>query len=243
LTDETLKGILVVDKPAGWTSHDVVGKTRRLLGIKKVGHTGTLDPMATGVLVLLVGSATKQAKRFENDDKRYRAEITFGRATDSFDATGTTIAEGDPELIGQRELLDAIDSFIGVTEQMPPMFSAVKVDGKKLYTLARQGKTIERKPRSVTIYSMDADVKGFPTVTLDIHCSKGTYIRAIAHDLGEKVGCPAHLSALRRTASGRFTIDDAVDFMNCAQTGNAGVLKEAVRPLDDCEEYLHENLP
>ena len=232
MTDETLKGVLVVDKPAGWTSHDVVGKTRRLLGVKKVGHTGTLDPMATGVLVLLVGSATKQAKHFENDDKRYLAEITFGRATDSYDATGETTAEGDPELIVRRKLLETINGFIGVTGQLPPMFSAVKVGGKRLYTLARQGETIERKPRTVTIYSMDADVNGFPVITLDIHCSKGTYIRTIAHELGEKLGCPAHLSALRRTASGRFIIEDAVDFMACAETGNAEILKEALLSPD-----------
>ncbi len=222
------KGILVVDKPAGWTSHDVVARTRSLLRVKKVGHTGTLDPMATGVLVLLVGTATKEAKRFENDDKRYAAEVTFGFSTDTHDATGRPDDRGDASAVDIEKLKETVTALIGTSEQYPPMYSAVKVGGKKLYQLARKGKTIERKARIITIHDIHGDFSGFPVVILDIVCSKGTYIRSLAHELGESVGCPAHLSALRRTASGSFRIEDAIDFLAVSKHGDAETLRSSV---------------
>ncbi len=226
-----LNGILVVDKPSSWTSHDVVQKTKNLLGGPKVGHTGTLDPFATGVLVLLVGKATKQAKFFENDDKRYHAEITFGYATDTFDSTGRVTSTGDPDAVNREELKSFIQSLEGESEQIPPMYSAVKVGGKKLYQLARAGKEIERKPRKIVIQSIEAHIEEFPKIQLNIHCSKGTYIRTIADQLGTMAGCPACLTALRRTSSGTYTLDDAVVFLPLAEAGDSDVLKKAIISL------------
>lgn len=231
-------GILIVDKPQGWTSHDVVQKTRNLLCISKVGHTGTLDPMATGVLVLLLGKATKLARFFENDDKRYLAEITFGRSTDTFDSTGKTTATGDPAKISLDNLDAIIKDFKGEHEQIPPMFSALKVGGKRLYQLAREGKTIQRQPRKITISSIESDISGFPRIMLDIKCSKGTYIRALSHQLGVLCNCPAHLSALRRTASGKYTLKDAVDFKSLVETGGTGKLEQYIIPMPDQETRI-----
>lgn len=231
----TINGILIVDKPSGWTSHDVVKKTRNLLGISKVGHTGTLDPMATGVLVLLIGKATKIARFFENDNKRYIAEITFGRSTDTYDRTGTTTATGDPSKVNMILLKDTIKSFEGESEQIPPMFSAVKIGGKKLYQLARNGKTVIRKSRKIIIKRIEHDLADFPLITLDIECSKGTYIRSIAHTLGEMVGCPAHLSALRRISSGKYTLKDAVNFLAIVETEDQINLERLIYPVLDRE--------
>ena len=206
-----LDGIIIVDKPQDWTSHDVVKKTRNLLGVSKVGHTGTLDPMATGVLVLLIGKATKMARYFENDSKRYEVEITFGSATDTYDSTGITTETGNPGSVNIDDLKTAIKSFKGEMEQIPPMFSALKVGGERLYRLARQGKTVDRKPRKIFIRMINSDLFHYPVIKLEIECSRGTYMRTIAHQLGEMVGCPAHLSSLRRTVSGKYKIKDAVD--------------------------------
>jgi tRNA pseudouridine55 synthase len=228
---DPLSGILVVDKPSGWTSFDVVNKVRKMLHGVKVGHTGTLDPQATGVLVLLIGSATKLAPGFESDTKRYWAEVTFGRATDTYDAEGVTTAEGDSSLVDREQLRDAIRSLSGESEQLPPMYSAVKIGGRKLYDLARAGKTVERTPRPITISSIEASLEDFPRVILDIECSKGTYIRSIAQQLGEMAGCPAHLSALRRTVSGKFRIEDAIEFASVAQSGAAEELMGKIIPV------------
>jgi tRNA pseudouridine55 synthase len=230
---EPVNGILVVDKPSGWTSFDVVNKVRKMLHGVKVGHTGTLDPQATGVLVLLIGSSTKLAPSFESDTKRYRAEVTFGRATDTYDAEGATTAEGDPGLVDRELLFDTIMSLKGVSEQIPPMFSAVKVGGRKLYDLARAGKTVERAPRTITISSIETSLEDYPRVILDIECSKGTYVRTIAHQLGEIAGCPAHLSALRRTASGKFRIEDAIDFASVARSGAAEDIIGKITPVTE----------
>jgi len=228
---EEINGILVVDKPSGWTSHDVVNKIRNVLGGIKVGHTGTLDPDATGVLVLLVGNATKMAYLFENDDKRYRAEITFGQATDTYDAAGKTTATGDPNIVDIQKLNAAIREFVGESEQLPPMYSAVKVQGKRLYQLARKGKTVERKPRKIVIRSIVSDLSPYPRIVLDIVCSKGTYIRSIAHQLGEAVGCPSHLSSLRRTESGSCTLREALDFLQVIESGGKHDVLDHIRPV------------
>lgn len=233
---EPLSGFLVVDKPSGWTSFDVVNKVRKMLRGIKVGHTGTLDPQATGVLVLLIGSATKLAPRFEGDAKSYQAEITFGNATDTYDAEGAVTAVGDPNLVDREQLRGAILSLLGESEQIPPMYSAIKIGGRKLCDLARAGKTVERTPRHITISSIEASLEEFPRVVLNIHCSKGTYVRTIAHQLGEMCGCPAHLSALRRTASGRFRIEDAIDFESIARSGAAEELTGKIIPVTEPAE-------
>ena len=228
---EPPSGILVVDKPSGWTSFDVVNKVRKILHGVKVGHTGTLDPQATGVLVLLIGASTRTAPLFENDTKRYLAEITFGRATDTYDAEGATTSEGDPGKVDREHLLSAIQSLKGQSEQLPPMYSAVKIGGRKLYDLARAGKMVERKPRSITISSIEVRLEDFPRVVVDVECSKGTYIRSLAHQLGEMMECPAHLSALRRTVSGKFRIEDALEFESFARSGSAEELLGKLIPV------------
>ena len=230
-----LKGILVVDKPPDWTSHDVVKKTKNMLGGVKVGHTGTLDPFSTGVLILLIGKATKLAKFFENDDKSYNAEITFGSATDTYDSTGKTTETGDPNTVNRKDLTAAIRSFEGVSEQIPPMYSALKVGGKRLYKLARQGIHVDVKPRTITINSIESDITHYPKVDLSVTCSKGTYIRSIADQLGKKVSCPAHLSALCRTAAGKYTLDDAVNFLSVVDSADADTLRSCIKHIDEMD--------
>ena len=226
-------GILVVNKPAGWTSHDVVNKARNLLGGCKVGHTGTLDPFATGVLVLLIGKATRQAKLFEHDVKGYDAEITFGSATDTYDCTGTVTETGDPGAVDTAAIAREIESLRGVSLQTPPPYSAVKVGGVRLYKLARKGKPAEAQPREITIHEVNGSIAAFPVVRLQMVCSKGTYVRAVAHELGRKIGCPAHLSALERTRVGDFTLADACDFLTAAKASDATMLAQNIR---ECRE-------
>ncbi len=229
---ELLNGIIIINKPSDWTSHDVVSKTKSLLGGIKVGHTGTLDPFATGVIVLLIGKATKFAKYFENDDKTYHAEITFGTGTDTYDHTGKIVSTGIPEHVDFEELKHAIMSFNGVIDQIPPMYSALKKNGTRLYKLARKGKIIEREPRQVTINILETKLDTFPVIEIILRCSKGTYVRSLAHDIGEAIGCPAHLSRLERTASGIFTLDDAIDFKKIANDNNSISLKNALIPAE-----------
>lgn len=228
-----LNGILVVDKPSGWTSNDVVQKTKNLIGGAKVGHTGTLDPMATGVLVLLIGRATKLASKLAVDAKRYTAVVTFGSATDTYDAEGVVTATGDPSCIDREILKQTINGLKGIREQVPPMFSAKKIRGKKLYELARSGKTIERKSVPIEITDISFDDSAFPEVTIDISCSKGTYIRSIAHELGRMMGCPSHLSRLRRTEAGIFTLRDVVDFSTAATSNDSKMLIDSIRAISE----------
>lgn len=228
-----INGILVVDKPKGWTSHDVVKKARNMLGGSKVGHTGTLDPNATGVLILLIGKATKAAKYFENDKKRYEAEVTFGWATDTYDCDGRTTVTGDYKAVDLNFLQKIIDGYYGESEQIPPMYSAVKVKGKKLYQLARKGIEITRKPRKISIDFIQSDFNDYPRIILDIICSKGTYIRSIAHQLGEQAGCPSHLSALRRTESGNYSLGDAVDIRSLAESSAVDTLIQSIQPVPE----------
>lgn len=206
-----MNGIIVLDKPLGKTSHDMVNFMRRLTGIKKIGHTGTLDPMATGVLPMCIGNATKAADMITLSDKRYRAQFRLGITTDTEDISGEILNEKQVDVIIE-DIEKAIYSFCGEIEQIPPMYSAVKQNGKKLYELARKGIEIERPKRKITIYSIDiidVDTQSF-TVTIDVHCSKGTYIRTLCADIGKKLGTGACMTALRRTATGFFTIENAV---------------------------------
>jgi tRNA pseudouridine55 synthase len=208
-----MNGLINVLKPPGLTSHDVVKILRRLFDIQRIGHTGTLDPGAAGVLPICVGQGTRVAEYLLDKTKTYRAEITFGMTTDTGDAGGEVIGRMDSVSPPYERLIDTLGSFIGEIKQVPPMVSAVKVGGKRLYQLARQGKTVERKPRRITIYDLQpvrySAEAPYPRLLLDVTCSKGTYVRSLCTDLGSKLGCGAYLSFLLRTASGCFTIDNA----------------------------------
>jgi tRNA pseudouridine55 synthase len=206
----THHGYVVIDKPAGWTSHDVVARARRIVGERRVGHAGTLDPAATGVLPLAVGLATRTVEYLADADKSYRATIRFGVTTDSADADGDVVATADVSHLTMDVLRPAIDSFTGEIMQKPPMHSAIKVDGKRLYELARAGVVADVKARPITVHEVTVIDWTMPDLTLDITCSKGTYIRSIARDLGQAVGTGAHLAGLVRTRSGPFTLDDAM---------------------------------
>ena len=200
-------GILLVNKPAGMTSHDVVGKIRKIYGTRKVGHTGTLDPMATGLLVVLVGRAVKASDLITSHDKRYIAGMKLGITTDTADITGNVTSESDT-VPAHDEVMAAVDGFSGKYLQTPPMYSAIKVDGKKLYELAREGKSIALEPRELNIYEISASGEGRDYV-LCVHCSKGTYIRTLCEDIGKKLGCGAVMSSLCRVSTGPFSLDDA----------------------------------
>jgi tRNA pseudouridine55 synthase len=200
-------GFLVVDKPQGMTSHDVVVKVRRGTGIKRIGHAGTLDPMATGVLVLCIGAATRLSEYVMDSTKVYEARVRLGVETDTYDAEGTVISTADTSHITRADVESALGQFQGEVQQMPPMYSAIKQGGKKLYELARQGKEVDRETRTVWLQTELLDL-ALPDLTLRVTCSAGTYIRSVAHDLGAILGAGAHLTALRRVKSG--SLDEPV---------------------------------
>jgi tRNA pseudouridine55 synthase len=220
-----MNGALIIDKPAGMTSHDVVARVRRIIGEKRVGHTGTLDPFATGVLVVLVGKATRLAQFLSDSEKAYEAVIRFGYRTNTGDVTGTRVADLTTEIqrsaeIREDEIEAALSSFRGEIEQTPPMYSAKKIGGRKLYELARRGEEVERKPVRVTISEFECllgdgelaklNDDGTNDLRVRVVCSAGTYIRTLAEDLGKKLGTGAHLAELRRTRAGKFKIEDAI---------------------------------
>jgi len=209
-----MDGILVVDKPKGMTSHDVVDIVRRRFGMRRVGHAGTLDPMATGVLVMLVGQATKSADTFLRDDKEYVATLFFGKSTDTQDATGKILEEKDVNGLDIDTVKKALESFKGSMEQIPPMVSAKKYKGKKLYQLARKGKTVPRKPCPIMIHKIELVEFNLPEVVFRVKCSKGTYVRTLCEDIGRSLGYPAHMSALKRTRSGKFSLKEASSLDN-----------------------------
>jgi tRNA pseudouridine55 synthase len=204
-------GVLIIDKPGGMTSHDVVDRLRHTFGWKKVGHAGTLDPLATGVLILLVGAATRAQSRFLNDDKEYRGRMKLGVETSTHDAEGEVTARAEGPVAVTREALEAaLAGFRGEVRQLPPMVSAVKHKGKPLYKYARKGQEIEREERAIRIDRLEVLAIEGDEVEFDVRCSKGTYVRTLAHDIGRKLGCGAHLCTLRRTRSGPFTVAEAV---------------------------------
>ena len=221
-----MTGIVIVDKPAGWTSQDVTARLRRVFGTRRIGHGGTLDPMATGVLPVFVGRATRGVEFFEHADKTYEAVLRLGTVTDTQDSTGTVL-EKRPITVTEAEFRDILPKFTGKIAQVPPMYSAIKVDGKKLYELARAGKEIERKPREITIFSLDLLEFTGETAKIRVHCSKGTYIRTLCHDIGAALGCGGCMEALRRTAAGEYTLADSVEL---------DTLLNAERP----EDYLRD---
>lgn len=203
-------GVLIVDKPVGMTSHDVVQKLRRAFGWRKVGHAGTLDPLASGVLVILVGKATRAQQRFLNDDKEYRGTMLLGVETDTHDADGEVVARHEGPCGISREALERVFAeFRGEIRQIPPMVSAVKHKGKPLYKYARKGQEIAREPRPIRILKLEVLGLDNDRVEFEVCCSKGTYVRTLAHDIGRKLGCGAHLRTLRRVRSGPFTEADA----------------------------------
>lgn len=201
---------LLVDKPPQWTSFKVVHTIRKAINVKRVGHTGTLDPLATGLLIILTGKNTKQMMNFEGLSKSYTGTFLLGRTSPSMD-TETEMTNRDlPENLNDDLIFKTRDTFLSWIEQIPPMYSALKVNGKKLYDLARRGKEVERKPRKVQIYRFEITRIDIPEIHFDIKCSKGTYIRVIANDFGEKLGCGAALSKLRRTEIGDYSVNDAL---------------------------------
>ncbi len=228
-----MNGIVNVNKPLGITSHDVVYRLRRILNIKKIGHTGTLDPDASGVLPMCVGKGTKLAELLTGANKQYLAEMTLGAITDTQDASGEVLERFDVTVTA-ADIETAVQSFIGEIEQIPPMYSAVKIDGKKLYELAREGKTVERKPRKVNI--LDIEIKHIDlnkkTVTMLVNCTKGTYIRTLCEDIGKDLGCGGYMSKLTRTKSGRFCIDEAYELDTIAQMAESGNF-DFLTPVED----------
>lgn len=230
-------GVILVDKPKEWTSHDVVNCIRRRFRIKKVGHCGTLDPNATGLLVVVFGYATKLSDKFSPQDKVYCGTMRLGITTDSQDPEGEIIAERDPSGVTLEQLQEAAREFTGDIEQIPPMVSAVKKDGKPLYKLARKGQEVEREPRPIRVDRLEFSDFSPPDAKLEIACSKGTYVRTICHDIGEKLGCGAHLLELRRLKSGGFDVKDAYTMDTIKSWEKEDLMAHKIH-LDELLEYV-----
>ena len=229
-----MNGIINVYKERGFTSHDVVAKLRGILHMKKIGHTGTLDPDATGVLPVCIGKATKVCGLLTDKDKTYRAVVKLGVTTNTEDMTGEILSH-HPVSITKEQIEMAVSKFVGEIEQIPPMYSAIKINGKKLYELARQGKEVERKARKVTIYeikvlSIDFSENEF---TMEVSCSKGTYIRTLCHDIGQKLGCGGYMKELLRTRVERFGLEDSIRLGEIAQLQKEGILEEKIIAIDE----------
>jgi tRNA pseudouridine55 synthase len=223
-----VNGFIVVDKPVGLSSHDVVNRVRRLVGSRRVGHTGTLDPFATGVLPVAINEGTKAIHFLDEGEKGYEATIRLGIRTDTLDHTGTVLAESDCSMVTESDLVRAISGFTGAISQLPPMYSAIKQGGQPLYKLARKGVEVERQSRDVTIHEFTLQHFKNPRAVVTVRCSRGTYIRTLADDLGAVLGCGAMLETLRRTFSGPFRIQDAVTLERLAEIVEADELQSLV---------------
>jgi len=228
--------VLVVKKPAGMTSHDVVDRVRRTSGIRRVGHTGTLDPSATGVLVLLVGRATRLAQFFFEDEKDYRGEMILGTATDTQDAEGKVVSTATVTGITAADVERAFAGFVGAIEQVPPMVSAIKHEGTPLYVLARRGVTVPRQPRQVHVRRLELVAYREPAAEFEVTCSKGTYVRTLAHDVGVALGCGAHLGRLSRERVGRFRIGDAAGLDEVSRAGS-DLGRVGLSMFDACDSW------
>lgn len=226
-----MNGILLIDKPEGWTSSDVVAKLRGVLHEKRIGHSGTLDPMATGLLVLFVGRATRAVEFAESQDKHYLAGLRLGLVTDTQDVTGRPVG-GEPRPVSRQELEAVLARFRGEIAQIPPMYSAIKVRGQKLYEIARRGGEVERRPRPVTIRSLETVGQEGGDFLLDVRCSKGTYVRTLCHDIGEVLGCGGCMSALRRVRAGAFSVQEAHTLPEVIAAASEGRAEELLLPLD-----------
>lgn len=218
----SVSGVLVVDKPVGLTSHDVVQIIRRGTGIRRAGHTGTLDPRASGVLVVLIGPAVRLSEYVSASDKRYQATLRLGSSTDTFDSEGRVTSSASVDSITEERFEDALTQFIGEIEQVPPPYSAIKIQGRKAYEMAREGEEVELAPRMIHVYSLELLEWAPPEAVIDVFCSSGTYVRSLANDLGAALGCGAHLVGLRRTKSGRFTLRDAVPMRRLQESFHSG---------------------
>jgi tRNA pseudouridine55 synthase len=235
-----LDGVLNVSKPVEWTSHDVVAKLRRSLGIRKVGHAGTLDPMATGVLPMLLGKGTRLSEYLVEWDKEYEAVLRLGQDTDTQDATGKVIQEQSYSRVTEEAIRTTVTQFLGLIEQVPPMYSALKVEGRPLYKLARAGKTVERKPRPITVFQLEILNIDIPDVSFRVTCSKGTYIRTLCADIGKSLGVGGHLRQLCRTRVGPFHIDNALSPLEINQEMLSQGPNQAVWGLDAVLSHLPE---
>ena len=223
-----MNGIVIVDKPQGWTSQDVTARLRRVFSTRRIGHGGTLDPMATGVLPVFVGRATRGVEFFEHAEKTYETVLRLGLTTDTEDITGETLTTAVPSFTRER-LEEVLESFRGDILQIPPMYSALKVNGQKLYDLARKGKTVERQPRPITIHELTLLEAGETTLRLRVRCSKGTYIRTLCKDIGEALGCGGCMEALRRVSAGEYGIAEAVPLQQLLETEEP---EKYLRPVD-----------
>jgi tRNA pseudouridine55 synthase len=228
-----VSGVLVVDKPIGLTSHDVVQIIRRGTGIRRAGHTGTLDPRASGVLVVLVGPAVRLSEYVSASDKRYQATIRLGSTTDTYDAEGVVISKTQVDHVDEDEFDNILQTFTGEIEQVPPPYSAVKVKGRKAYEMARKGEQVEIEPRKIQVYSLEILEWAPPEVVIDAYCSSGTYVRSLANDLGSALGTGAYLIGLRRTKSGRFTLREAVPLRKLKESFDAGDWYKYLIPAAD----------
>jgi len=238
-------GILVVNKPEGMSSAGVVGRLKRLLQVKKIGHTGTLDPFATGVLLIAVGKATRISRFFLDGSKGYQARVTLGRETDTYDCTGQVIAQADPSTLAGitfEKVRQVVSSFLGPQEQVAPAYSALKHNGQPLYKLARQGTMIQKPPRQIEVFHIS--MEGFqtteqelPVFDMDVECSGGTYIRSLAYDMGRQLGCGAHLSGLCRTRSSNFRLEDALD-LNALENMDIKDVEDKIVSMSKCLEFL-----
>lgn len=225
-----LEGVLLIDKPQGLTSHDVVDRVRRKLKIKRVGHAGTLDPGATGLLIILVGKATKLSQFLRSLSKVYEGTVVLGKETDSQDSDGEVVAEKPVPELTEEDVLKYMAQFKGDQYQTPPMYSAKKINGVPLYKMARKGKEVEREPRFIRISSFEMDRWESPLIEFTIACSKGTYVRTVAHDLGQVIGCGAHLTDLRRTEIERFVIEDSITLDEFEEMSISEIQKELIPP-------------
>lgn len=233
-----IHGIINVYKEKGYTSHDVVAKLRGIAGQKKIGHTGTLDPDAEGVLPVCLGKATKVCELLTDKDKTYRAVLFLGQTTDTQDASGTVLETSDVSNLNEAQVTEAIQGFVGEYAQIPPMYSALKVGGKKLYELAREGKTVERKARNVMIHSIKILRVDLPRVEMEVSCSKGTYIRTLCHDIGEKLGVGGCMESLLRVQVGRFVLADSLRLSEIQKAKEDGNLEKILQPIDSVfEQY------
>ena len=227
--NDAISGVLVVDKPVGMTSHDVVQIIRRGTNIRRAGHTGTLDPRASGVLVILIGPAVRLSEYVSASDKRYQAIIRLGSKSDTYDLDGR-ITSSSPVNVTQEQFNEALQKFVGEIKQTPPPFSAVRVQGHHAYEMARKGEEVNLEPRIITVHSLEVVEWTPPEITVDVHCSSGTYVRSLAYDLGEALGCGAMLAGLRRTKSGRFTLKDAVPLRKLVESFDGGTWYKYVIP-------------
>ncbi len=223
-----MNGIVIVDKPSGWTSQDVTARLRRVFGTRRIGHGGTLDPMATGVLPVFVDRATRGVEFFEHAEKTYETVLRLGLTTDTEDISGTVLTQKAVH-VSEAEFLAALEGFRGEILQVPPMYSALKINGQKLCDLARKGKEVERQPRPITIHELTCLSFDGETARLRVRCSKGTYIRTLCKDIGEALGCGGCMEALRRTAAGAYTIEEAVPLQTLLETEEPG---QYLRPVD-----------